>query len=110
MVVVEDVPDEMIAWRSADHSQMLHEGWVEFRDAADAAGTLVTASITYVRRKLVIRAILSRLFQGGVAQTHRELQHFKRLREANRYRPPCKHPNPDLLIISGQVSGPDCFI
>jgi uncharacterized membrane protein len=46
-MVVEDVPNELIAWRADAESQLVHEARVEFRDAPDGRGTVVTATILY---------------------------------------------------------------
>jgi uncharacterized membrane protein len=82
-IVIEDVPNELIAWRAAQGSQIAHEGRVEFRDAPSGWGTKVTAVILYDHPG----AAAGRQFAQGFnhearAQARRELRRFKQLMES----------------------------
>lgn len=46
--VVNDVPGELISWRSIHNSTIGNEGKVEFSDVADGMGTKVTVLISYI--------------------------------------------------------------
>src|SRR4051812_25767801 len=46
-VITEDVPGEVIAWRSVEGARVPNSGRVEFRDSTNGRGTIVTASIAY---------------------------------------------------------------
>jgi uncharacterized membrane protein len=82
-IVIEDVPNELIAWRAAQGSQIAHEGRVEFRDAPGGRGTQVTAVILYDHPG----AAAGRQFAQGFnhqakTQARRELRRFKQLMES----------------------------
>jgi uncharacterized membrane protein len=82
-VIVEDVPNEVIAWRSADGEKVGQEGRVQFRDAAPGRGTEVTATILYRRHGGPVGALMAKLFHNDPkVQTRRELRRFKQLMES----------------------------
>src|SRR6185295_19838857 len=45
--ITEDVPGELIAWRSVEGGNVDHSGRVEFRDSSNGRGTVVTVTIAY---------------------------------------------------------------
>jgi uncharacterized membrane protein len=81
-ILVEDVPNEVIAWRAQAGSELAHEGRVEFRDAPGGRGTIVTATILYDAPGGKVGKLLSQLFhRDAKTQTRRELRRFKQLME-----------------------------
>ena len=44
---IEDVPGEVIAWRSTDDSEMTHSGWVRFEPRGTGRGTIVRLHMEY---------------------------------------------------------------
>jgi uncharacterized membrane protein len=81
-IVIEDVPNELIAWRAAQGSQIAHEGRVEFRDAPGGRGTKVTAVILYDHAGTAAAGQFAQEFNHEArAQARRELRRFKQLME-----------------------------
>ena len=81
-VVTEDIPNQLIAWRTPEHSHIEHEGRVEFRDAPGGRGTIVTATVICGRHGGAIGEFILRLFhKDQKTQTQRELRRFKQLME-----------------------------
>jgi uncharacterized membrane protein len=81
-IVVEDIPNEVIAWRAEAGSQLTHEGRVEFRDAPGARGTVVTATILYDPPGGRVGKLFAQvLHHDAKTQTRRELRRFKQLME-----------------------------
>jgi uncharacterized membrane protein len=81
-IVIEDVPNELIAWRAAQGSQIAHEGRVEFRDAPDGRGTKLTAVILYDHAGAEADLRDARHFNHAArVQARRELRRFKQLME-----------------------------
>jgi uncharacterized membrane protein len=82
-IVIEDVPNEMIAWRAAQGSQIAHEGRVEFRDVRGGRGTKVTAVILYDHPATAPGSPLAQEFHHQArTQARRELRRFKQLMES----------------------------
>ena len=46
-VITEDIPGELIEWRSNDKASVPNTGRIEFRDSTNGRGTLVSATIAY---------------------------------------------------------------
>ena len=79
--VVEDRPDELIAWRSVEGSDIDTEGRVRFRDAG-ARGTIVEAIIAYKPPAGALGQMIAKLFQREPnIQGRQELKRFKMLME-----------------------------
>jgi len=95
-ILIEDIPNELIAWRAEAGSQLAHEGRVEFRDAPGGRGTVVTATILYDAPGGKVGKLLSQLFhRDAKTQTRRELRRFKQLMETGEIstaRPPHAAP------------------
>jgi len=82
-IVIEDVPNEIIAWRAAQGSQIAYEGRVEFRDAPGGRGTKVTAVILYDHAGASAGGQFAQEFDHEArAQARRELRRFKQLMES----------------------------
>jgi uncharacterized membrane protein len=81
-VISEDIPNELIAWRSVDGSRVVQEGRVEFRDAPSRRGTEVTATILFQRTGGALGGLLAQLFHHDPkTHTRRQLRRFKQLME-----------------------------
>lgn len=80
-IITEETPGEMIAWASADGSEIANSGRIDFRDAG-ARGTVVTATINYGPPGGTIGKVIAKLFQREPAvQARRDLRRFKQLME-----------------------------
>ena len=79
--IVTDRPDELIAWRSTDGSDIDTEGRVAFRDAGER-GTIVEAIVAYKPPGGDIGKSIAKLFQREPnIQGRQELKRFKMLME-----------------------------
>jgi len=79
--IIEDRPDELIAWRSVEDSGIDTEGRVRFRDAG-ARGTIVEAIIAYKPPGGALGQIIAKLFQREPnIQGRQELKRLKMLME-----------------------------
>jgi uncharacterized membrane protein len=81
-IIIEDIPNESIRWKSADGADVTHSGHVEFRDAQGQRGTEVTATILYDPPAGTLGKIVAKLFQEEPKiQSRRDLRRFKQLME-----------------------------
>lgn len=81
-LIVDDVPNQLIAWKSAEGSDITHSGHIEFRDAQGQRGTEVTATILYDPPAGALGKIIAKLFQEEPKiQSRRDLRRFKQLME-----------------------------
>ncbi|RZS78404.1 SRPBCC family protein [Pigmentiphaga kullae] len=81
--VVEDVPGERIAWEAEATADIPNHGRVEFHDAPDGAGTVVTATIAYQPPLGQAGRLLARLSRENPArQMAEDLRELKRYLEA----------------------------
>lgn len=79
--IVTDRPDELIAWRSVEGSEIDTEGRVAFRDGG-ARGTIVEAIIAYKPPAGPLGKIIAKLFgREPNIQGRQELKRFKMLME-----------------------------
>jgi uncharacterized membrane protein len=79
--IVQDRPDQLIAWRSVEGSDINTEGRVAFRDAG-ARGTIVEAIVAYKPPAGALGKIVAKLFQREPnIQGRQELKRFKMLME-----------------------------
>jgi uncharacterized membrane protein len=80
--VVEERPDELIAWRTLPDSQVEAEGRVSFRDAPAGRGTVLEATVAYRPPGDELGRWIAKLFQREPdIQGRRELRRFKMLME-----------------------------
>jgi uncharacterized membrane protein len=80
--IVEDRPDELIAWRSIEGSDIDAEGRVRFRDAGQR-GTIVEAIIAYKPPAGAVGKMIAKLFQREPnIQGRQELKRLKMLMES----------------------------
>jgi uncharacterized membrane protein len=82
-VITEDEPGSIIAWKSVEGARVRNSGRIEFRDASNGRGTLVTATIAYDAPGGTVGKAIAKLFQREPnIQARRELRRFKQLMEA----------------------------
>jgi uncharacterized membrane protein len=81
-VIVEDIPNQLIRWKSAEGSDIAHGGHIEFRDAQGERGTEVTVTILYDPPAGTVGKLVAKLFQEEPKiQSRRDLRRFKQLME-----------------------------
>jgi uncharacterized membrane protein len=81
-VIVEDIPNQLIRWKSVEGSDITHSGHIEFRDAHGKRGTEVTATILYDPPAGPLGKIVAKLFQEEPKiQSRRDLRRLKQLLE-----------------------------
>jgi uncharacterized membrane protein len=81
-VITEDVPGEIIAWRSVEGASVANSGRVEFRDSSNARGTIVSVTIAYDPPGGKIGQAFAKIFRREPAiQARHELRRFKQLME-----------------------------
>ena len=80
--LVEDRPNEMLAFRSTDDSQIEARGFVEFREAPAGRGTYVDLEMEYVPPAGALGRMVANLFRRAPqVQARHELKRFKMLME-----------------------------
>ena len=80
--ITEDVPGELIAWRSLEGGNVDHSGRVEFRDSSNGRGTVVTVTIAYDPPAGALGKIFAKVFRREPKiQARQELRRFKQLME-----------------------------
>jgi uncharacterized membrane protein len=81
-VITEDIPGELIEWRSNDDASVPNTGRIEFRDTTNGRGTLVSATIAYDPPLGGVGRAIAKLFQAEPKiQARNELRRFKQLME-----------------------------
>lgn len=81
-VIVEEIPNQLLRWTSAEGSDITHSGHIEFRDAQAGRGTEVTATILYDPPGGKLGKVIAKLFQEEPKiQSRRDLRRFKQLLE-----------------------------
>jgi uncharacterized membrane protein len=105
--IVQDRPDEWIAWRSIEGSDVENSGSVRFRPAPGARGTEVRVQLQYEPPAGAIGRTLAKLFgEEPDQQIHEDLHRFKQLMETGEiavsdgpslWRAAQPHKNPDKL-------------
>ncbi len=91
-LIVEDIPGQLIAWKSAEGADITHSGHIEFRDAQGNRGTEVTATILYDPPAGALGKIVARLFQEEPKiQSRRDLRRFKQLMETGEIATSIRH-------------------
>lgn len=83
--VINDKPNELIAWRSVDNALVDHAGSVNFERTADGSGTLVRVSLQYDPPGGQFGHAVASLFnEDAGTQIEHDLQAFKRAFEEGR--------------------------
>ena len=81
-IVIEDVPGEVIAWRSVEGADVDNSGRVEFRDSTNDRGTIVTVTIAYDPPAGALGKAFAKVFRREPKiQARQELRRFKQLME-----------------------------
>jgi uncharacterized membrane protein len=81
--IINEVPGELIGWRSVGSSQVDHAGSVHFEPAAGGGGTLVRVLLRYDPPGGKIGAAFAKLFgEDPSQQIEEDLRHFKELMES----------------------------
>lgn len=80
--IVEDRPNQRIAWRTKPDAQVQQHGLVEFKPATGGRGTIVTVEIQYTPPGGIIGETFGRLLNGITAQQVKDdIGRFKSLME-----------------------------
>ena len=94
--IVEDRPNETIAWRSVANSDVETHGTIEFRPRVAGRGILVTAKISYsLPAGAAVRGLLAVLGRDPQFNLREDLRRFKSLVEAG-----------EVPTVVGQPHGP----
>ena len=81
-ILVQDIPGELLSWRSDEGAEVSNSGRIEFRDAPGDRGTQVTATIVYDPPAGTIGKMIAKLFQKEPKiQARHDLRRFKQLLE-----------------------------
>jgi uncharacterized membrane protein len=81
--IVNEIPNELIGWRTIDGASVVSAGSVHFKGAAGNRGTEVRVRLQYSPPAGKLGAGIARLFGHEPSQTIKEdLRHFKQLMEA----------------------------
>ncbi len=93
--VINDVPDELIAWHSLAGGDVDSAGSIRFRDGPVGRGTEVKVSMDYVPPGGKLGAAVAKLFgRSGESEVREDLRRFKQLMEAG-----------EVTTIEGQSHG-----
>ena len=80
--IVNDVPDEIIAWKTVGHADVDNAGAVNFSDAPGDRGTIVKVTLDYEPPGGKLGAMVARLFgEDPDRQVREDLRKFKQLME-----------------------------
>ena len=81
-VIVNDVPDSIIAWKTVGNPDVANAGAVNFSDAPGGRGTIVKVSLDYEPPAGRVGALIARLFgEDPDRQVREDLRKFKQLME-----------------------------
>ena len=81
--IINDVPGEMVSWRSVEGSDIDNAGSVWFRPAPAGRGTEVTVELNYEPPAGMVGATIARLLgEEPRRQVEEDLRHFKQIMEA----------------------------
>lgn len=95
--IAEDVPGEVIAWRSVEGAQIDNSGRVEFRDSTNGRGTIVTVTIAYDPPAGKLGKAFAKIFRREPKiQARQELRRFKQLMETGEL--PTAAISPDAVL------------
>ena len=106
--IVNDVPDELIAWRTVSGSVVDHAGSVRFQPAPGGGGTLVRVVFEYAPAGGAVGAAVARLFgRAPEQQVPEALQRLKAMMECGaRLQRDSSEPEEDLVELSSDDSFP----
>jgi len=93
--IINEVPDELIAWRSTENADVPNTGSVTFKEATGGRGTVVKVNLEYNPPAGVLGAAIAKLFgEEPNQQVAGDLHRFKSLMEAG-----------EIPTIEGQPQG-----
>src|ERR1041385_7925947 len=93
--IYNDVPNEIIAWRSLENADVINAGSVNFKKAPAGRGTYVSVAVNYNPPAGKLGATIAQLFGAEPKQMiHEDLRRLKQYLEAG-----------ELPTIVGQTSG-----
>ena len=99
-MITEDVPGELIAWRSVEDARIQNSGRVEFRDSANGRGTIVSVTIAYDPPAGKLGKAFAKIFRREPKiQARQELRRFKQLMETGEL--PTAAMTPEAAIEEG---------
>jgi uncharacterized membrane protein len=82
-VIHNEIPNQLIAWRSVEGSDVSHAGSVEFKPAPGGQGSEVKVVINYAPPVGKIGALIAKMFgEEPSQQIEEDLQRFKQLMES----------------------------
>jgi uncharacterized membrane protein len=98
-IIVEDIPGQVIEWRSVEEASIKNSGRIEFRDSGNGRGTWVSATIVYDPPGGRLGKAIATLFgREPKVQARRDLRRFKQLMETGEIansEPPAAAPRGD---------------
>ena len=81
--IVDERPNQLIAWRSLDDADIRHAGTVEFERGAGGRGTTIRVSLTYAPPGGKFAAVIAKVFGEEPSQhVQDDLRRLKQLMEA----------------------------
>jgi uncharacterized membrane protein len=81
--VINEIPNELIGWRTLHHADVISAGSVRFMSARGGRGTEVRARLQYNPPGGKVGSAIARMFGEEPSQTiHEDLRRFKQLMEA----------------------------
>ena len=93
--IINEVPGELIAWRTTDGFEVVHAGSVRFTEAAGGRGTVVKVELEYSPLGGIAGAKLAKWLGGDArSQIVEDLRRFKQVLEAG-----------ELATVEGQPAG-----
>ena len=93
--IINEVPNEIIAWRSTENAQIANAGAVNFRTAPGGRGTEVKVTLNYIPPAGLLGATVAKLFgEEPGFQVEDDLRRFKNLMETG-----------EIPTIEGQPKG-----
>lgn len=95
--ITEDIPGEVIAWRSVTGASIKNSGRVEFSDSSNGRGTVVTVTIAYDPPAGKLGKAFAKVFRREPKiQARQELRRFKQLMETGEL--PTAAMRPEALV------------
>lgn len=80
--IINEIPNELIAWQSTEDAQIPNAGTVRFRPAPEGRGTEVKVTLNYLPPAGIVGATVAKLFgEEPSLQVEDDLRRFKRLME-----------------------------
>jgi len=79
--IVDDVPNQRIAWRSREGSEVYHAGSVEFQEASGGRGTIVRVQMDYGHPLRALEPVATLLGKDPEQMIRKELRRFKQVIE-----------------------------